>query len=112
MGKPRTRSRSRRFRGFSHRAKEAGPAQAGPASLFDYLHKLLPRLFWRFAHTPPHEASVLFTQLEGHGGDGNGVADARKNAGGLVMGIEGLFALVAFLSVGFIWAIAPDKAES
>jgi len=28
------------------------------------------------------------------------------------MGIEGLLALVAFATVGFIWAIAPEKAES
>jgi hypothetical protein len=56
--------------------------------------------------------NVLFTQLEGHGEDGNGVAGARKYAGGRrKMGLEILFALLAFGTVSFIWAIAPDKGE-
>jgi len=74
------------------------------------LHKVRRSYFWRFVHTSQKKPRIRFSQLEGHGEDGNGVAGERKRRRTTV-GLEILFALLAFGTVSFIWAIAPDKGE-
>ena len=74
------------------------------------LHKVPALVFWRFAHT--RLKHPLGTIQSIRTATARATTSGKRKAGGAVMGIEGLLALVAFATVGFIWAIAPEKAES
>jgi hypothetical protein len=75
------------------------------------MHKDCAIYFGRCVHTSRRLAAIPSSQLERHGGAAT-ASRCESKSRERIMGLEVLFAFVAFGTVSFIWAIAPEKASS